>query len=161
MNASPLRLLSSSEADTRAIGRVLAAHLAVGDVVYLVGELGAGKTRLAKGIAEGLGIDPDEVTSPTYTLIAEHAGRLPLAHVDLYRLEDPDQLEDTGVDELLGGRCVAVVEWPDRFEDVLAPPTARVEIEPGEADTDRVLSVEWTSPAASGLIAALDPWHKS
>jgi tRNA threonylcarbamoyladenosine biosynthesis protein TsaE len=108
-------LRSSSEAETRAIAAALAHDLAPGTVLLLSGDLGAGKTAFVRGLAEGLGIDPDVVTSPTFTLVHEYrGGRLPLVHVDLYRLDAAD-LAEIGLDEDLAAAGVAAVEWPERL----------------------------------------------
>lgn len=109
------RWVTRSEAETRDLGRTLARDLAPDGVLLLSGELGSGKTVLARGIAEGLGIDPREVQSPTFTLIREHQGRdSRLVHVDLYRL-DPEQTAALGLEELLAGPGVKVVEWAERL----------------------------------------------
>ncbi|MEM7480068.1 MAG: tRNA (adenosine(37)-N6)-threonylcarbamoyltransferase complex ATPase subunit type 1 TsaE [Acidobacteriota bacterium] len=103
------------EAETRALGTRLAAHLAPDSILLLSGEMGAGKTVLTQGIAAGLGIDPAEVQSPTYTLVREHRGDGgDLIHLDLYRLE-PSEVADLGLEEVLDGPGVKVVEWPDRL----------------------------------------------
>jgi tRNA threonylcarbamoyladenosine biosynthesis protein TsaE len=103
------------ESETRALGRELAAELAPDGVLLLSGDLGTGKTVLTQGLAEGLGIDPREVQSPTFTLIREHegpGGRL--IHVDLYRLE-PGETGALGIEELLAGPGIKVVEWAERL----------------------------------------------
>jgi len=101
--------------ETRALGRALAAELAPAGVLLLSGDLGCGKTVLAQGVAEGVGVDPAEVLSPTFNLIREHRGRSgPFVHVDLYRL-DPEQVEPLGLEELLAGPGVKVVEWAERL----------------------------------------------
>lgn len=106
---------SNSEAETRAIGARLAAQLQPGAVLLLSGDLGAGKTAFTKGLAEGLGIDPTEVTSPTFTLVHEYRqGRLPLVHIDLYRLEKVD-LDELGMDADLANQGVLAIEWADRL----------------------------------------------
>jgi len=106
---------SSSEAETRAIGARLSAQLQPGAVLLLSGDLGAGKTAFTKGLAEGLGVDPGEVTSPTFTLVHEYrGGRLPLVHVDLYRLEKAD-LDELGMDADLADQGVLAIEWSDRL----------------------------------------------
>lgn len=108
-------LRSSSEDETRAIAARLAATLQPGTVLLLSGDLGAGKTAFVRGLAEGLGVDGGEVTSPTFTLVHEYrGGRLPLIHVDLYRLESAD-LDETGLDDDLAARGVVAVEWPERL----------------------------------------------
>ncbi|HET9706212.1 MAG TPA: tRNA (adenosine(37)-N6)-threonylcarbamoyltransferase complex ATPase subunit type 1 TsaE [Vicinamibacterales bacterium] len=106
---------SNSEADTRAIAAALAPSLSPGSVVLLSGDLGAGKTAFVRGLAAGLGIDPDEVTSPTFTLVHEdRGGRLPLIHVDLYRL-DRAELDEIGLDPDLAVVGVTAVEWSERL----------------------------------------------
>ena len=106
---------SESEDDTRAIAVTLAADLTAGSVLLLSGDLGAGKTAFVRGLAAGLGISSDEVTSPTFTLVHEYrGGRLPLIHVDLYRLDRAD-LDDIGLDEDLAARGVVAIEWAERL----------------------------------------------
>ena len=110
---------STSETETRAIAARFASNLKAGDVLLLSGDLGAGKTAFTRGLAEGLGIDPGEVTSPTFTLVHEYrGGRLPLVHVDLYRL-DRANLDEIGLDEDLAAQGVIAIEWAER----LARPT--------------------------------------
>jgi tRNA threonylcarbamoyladenosine biosynthesis protein TsaE len=106
---------SHSETETRAIAARLAAELKPGAVLLLSGDLGAGKTAFTKGLAEGLGIDAADVTSPTFTLVHEYrGGRLPLVHVDLYRLEKVD-LDELGMDADLANQGVLAIEWADRL----------------------------------------------
>jgi tRNA threonylcarbamoyladenosine biosynthesis protein TsaE len=112
-----------SETETRERGRALARELAPDGVLLLSGELGSGKTVLARGIGEGLGIDTREVQSPTFTIIREHQGSGGrLVHVDLYRLK-PEETAGLGLDELLAGPGVKVVEWAERLP--FAVPGAR------------------------------------
>ena len=106
---------TGSEEETRERAARLAAELGPGAVLLLSGDLGAGKTAFVRGLAAGLGIDPDEVTSPTFTLVHEYAGgRLPLLHVDLYRLERAD-LDDIGLDPDAASGGVVAVEWAERL----------------------------------------------
>ena len=106
---------TATEEETRDLGAALAAELAPDGVLLLSGDLGTGKTVLAQGIARGLGIEPAEVQSPTFTLIREHQGRGGrLVHVDLYRL-DPSDVPALGLEELLAGTGVKVVEWAERL----------------------------------------------
>src|SRR5262245_22174129 len=107
--------ITNSESETAGVGRDLAATLTRGSVVLLKGELGAGKTAFVRGLAEGLGVDPDEVSSPTFTLIQEYrGGRVPLFHVDLYRLNDPREVDDLGLEEMaLEG--ILAIEWPEKL----------------------------------------------
>ncbi len=112
-----LSFVTASQAQTIALGERLGRVLQDGDVLVLTGDLGAGKTQLTKGIAAGLGI-ADDVTSPTFTIqMVYEGGRLPLFHFDLYRLDDPDQLEDTGLFDVLGQEGVCVIEWGEQFSD--------------------------------------------
>jgi tRNA threonylcarbamoyladenosine biosynthesis protein TsaE len=109
------RWITRSEEETRELGRQLGRELAPDGVLLLSGDLGAGKTVLARGIGEALGLDPKEVQSPTFTLIREHRGSGGrLVHVDLYRLE-PEQTGALGLEELLAGPGVKVVEWAERL----------------------------------------------
>lgn len=110
---------TASAEETKRLGRCLGLVIQEPTVLLLVGDLGAGKTCLTQGIARGLGIPESEpIVSPTYTLMNLYEGRLPLYHFDLYRLADPGELEELGMEEYLPGDGVAVVEWADRFEDL-------------------------------------------
>jgi len=105
---------TTSEVETGAIGSELATTLSRGDVVLLIGDLGAGKTAFVRGLAEGLGIASDQVSSPTFTLVQEYrAGRVPLVHVDLYRLDDPREIDDLGLDEI-AEEAVLAIEWAEK-----------------------------------------------
>src|SRR5882724_912942 len=100
---------TQSEEDTAAVGRELASTLAAGDVLLLYGDLGAGKTAFVRGLAEGLGVSRDAVSSPTFTLIQEYrGGRLPLFHVDLYRIEDRREFDELGLDEIAEDGVLAI-----------------------------------------------------
>jgi len=110
------RIVSSSVEETLCIGALLGRHLTNGSVLTLDGELGSGKTCLTRGIAQGLNVPEGlYVTSPSYSLINEYPGRLLLFHVDLYRVQDVGELEELGLDEIMGGDGVAVIEWADRL----------------------------------------------
>jgi len=108
------RRVSRSEAETQAIARELAATLAPGSIVLLFGPLGAGKTAFVRGLVEGLGGAPGDVSSPTFTLIQEYAARLTVYHVDLYRVS-PAETEELGLEELATGYGVVAIEWADRL----------------------------------------------
>lgn len=150
-----LVLRSASPDATRALGKRLGRLLQPGDVVLLSGGLGAGKTALAQGIARGLGI-ADPVSSPTFTILKEYAGRIPMYHFDLYRIEDPGELETLGFGDYFYGDGAVVVEWAERGEweggapwpeDVLriAIATAGPEV--------RVLRLSATGPRGAALLA--------
>ena len=128
-----------NERGTEALGRALATLLAPGDVVGLSGDLGAGKTAFARAVARGLGVpDGVPVTSPTFTLVNEHAGRLPVYHMDLYRLGDARELIGLGLWEYYGGAGVCLVEWCDRFEELWPEEALVLVIHLGEGEARRV-----------------------
>ena len=106
--------------------RQMSSLLVAGDVLALIGELGAGKTRFVKGLAEALNVPPGEVSSPTFTLIQEYEGSLRIRHCDTYRLRQPEEFADLGLDELFAPDGIALVEWADRVEIDL--PQDRLEI---------------------------------
>ena len=111
-------IISNSAEETVEAGRRFAESLAGGEVICLAGDLGAGKTHFAKGIVAGLGGDPQEVTSPTFTLVHEyHAGRIPVFHFDLYRLESGRELQNIWWEDYLDHAAVCLVEWADKFPD--------------------------------------------
>lgn len=128
MPAVSLHFESTSEETTATFGRALGAALTPGSVVALVGNLGAGKTRLAQAIAAGLGADERLVTSPTFILVQEHAGRLPIFHFDTYRLRSIEEFLDLGVEEYLSAGGVCIVEWADRVAEVLPADRLCIEI---------------------------------
>ena len=129
-------LTTSSEAETAAVGRDLAHGLTPGAVVLLVGDLGAGKTAFVRGLAEGLGVDPADVSSPTFTLIHEYGGgRLPLFHVDLYRLNDAREIEELGLE--MADEGVLAIEWAEKLPRSI-PGAIAVQIEHGDGDTRRI-----------------------
>ena len=121
--------------ETLALGARIAETLQPGDCVALFGELAAGKTQLAKGIASGLGIDPDDVASPTFVLHACYQGTLTLHHVDAYRMKSPREMDDLALADFLDAGGVAVVEWADRVRDAL--PEKRIEVTLEHAGVDR------------------------
>jgi len=127
--------ITHSEGETAALGRRLAHGLNRGDVVLLNGPLGAGKTAFARGLAEGLGGDADDVSSPTFAIVQEYRGKIRLQHVDLYRLS-PAEVDDLGLDDLLEDAVMAV-EWPDRWS---SPPAhaSVVKIEPLDGERRKV-----------------------
>lgn len=136
-----LELRSGSPEDTLAIARELGRALAPGDVVGLTGDLGAGKTWFCKGIAEILGICPDRVVSPTFTIVTQHDGTVPFTHVDVYRLDSVEEAAGIGLDETLaGGEGVCVVEWAEKVRELLPTECIRVTFTIAGADR-RVITV--------------------
>ena len=122
MTSDPLPELTielTSEAETLELGRALGEAAQPGLVVALIGNLGAGKTRFVQAAAEGLGVSREEVNSPTFVLIQEYEGRLPVYHFDTYRLRDIDEFLELGADEYMSGDGVCFIEWADRMEEVL------------------------------------------
>lgn len=111
---------SGSPEQTLYCGRLLGLLLDVGDVVGLIGELGAGKTTLTQGIAKGLGVGNDcYVTSPTFTIMNEYKGRIPVYHLDFYRIESPLEIDNLGLEEYLPGEGVTIIEWAEKIEKFL------------------------------------------
>lgn len=133
-----ITFISEEEAHTEAIASSLADIVQAGDVITLTGELGVGKTHFTKGLAKGLGII-ERVTSPTFTIVKEYEGRLPLYHLDVYRLEHSD--EDIGFDEYFYGDGVAVIEWAQFIEAFLPEEYLSITIE-RTGDTAREIMVE-------------------
>ncbi len=143
---------TTSADETIALGERLGRVAQAGDLICVWGDLGAGKTQLAKGVACGLGIS-DTVNSPTFVLMAEYAGRLPLFHVDLYRLADAGDALAGGVVDDRQTDGVTVVEWPERMGEVLPAGRLDVRIE-GSADEPRDIEVATADPRYARLIAA-------
>jgi tRNA threonylcarbamoyladenosine biosynthesis protein TsaE len=133
-----IETLSADE--TRSLGQKIAKQLKPKDILALFGPLGAGKTTLIQGLAEGLEVK-DYVTSPTFVLINEYKGRLPLYHIDLYRLESIGQIEDLGIAEYFEKDGVTVIEWADRLGDNLPDDIKSIEIEP-LSETQRRFNIE-------------------
>jgi tRNA threonylcarbamoyladenosine biosynthesis protein TsaE len=144
--------ISSSPKETIALGEKLGRLLPPGSIVALRGGLGAGKTCFTKGIALALGI-PEEVTSPTSTIISEYAGKLPLYHIDAYRLAGDDDFSALGADELLYGEGLSVIEWSERLPHSIPPEAVIVEMSliDGELQSGEKRRVRITSPGIPSL----------
>ena len=131
-----------SDEETVALGRRIAATLPPRAIVLLIGNLGAGKTTLAKGIVAGLGAAaPDEVSSPTFTLIHEYGSAAranPVYHIDLYRLERPEELATLGLEEIFDREAVVLIEWGERFPQLLPHDRIEIRLTPLDADTRRI-----------------------
>jgi tRNA threonylcarbamoyladenosine biosynthesis protein TsaE len=124
---------TASEEETIALGEKLARELPRRAVVLLIGNLGAGKTTLAKGIVKGLGAaEPEEVSSPTFTLIHEYGAPVKVYHVDLYRLDRANEVGRLGLDELFDGNAVVLIEWGERFPELMPPVRYEIHIQARE-----------------------------
>jgi tRNA threonylcarbamoyladenosine biosynthesis protein TsaE len=133
------RIIAPTVADTAAAGARLGERLGPGDVIALTGELGAGKTSFVQGLVRALGVTAG-ATSPTFVLVNEYRGRLPIHHVDVYRVDTLTELIDIGLEELMDGEGVTVIEWADRMEPLLPARTIRVHIE-GVGEEPRHITV--------------------
>ncbi len=142
---------AANEGQTEQLGCALAAGVEPGTVVALVGELGAGKTRLVQAVAHGLGIDRKDVTSPTFVLVMEHAGKLPLYHFDAYRLRDVDEFLALGADELLNGDGMCLIEWADKVAAALPEDALWIEIVPLSV-TEREFRFRATGPVSAAVL---------
>jgi tRNA threonylcarbamoyladenosine biosynthesis protein TsaE len=120
----------TSEDDTQRLGEAIAELVEPGVVIGLVGPLGAGKTRLVRAIAEALGVEPSAISSPTFVLIQEYDGRLPIYHFDAYRLPTPEAFEDLGVADYWESGGLSLVEWADRVHDLLPHPRWTITLHP-------------------------------
>jgi tRNA threonylcarbamoyladenosine biosynthesis protein TsaE len=144
------KLSTNSEEETIALGRELARELPSRSVVLLTGQLGTGKTTLAKGLVDGLGAaPPEDVSSPTFTLIHEYSPRV--YHVDLYRLETPAQALALGLEEIFDRDAVVLIEWGERFPEILPPNPIQIELRHAGGDAREILvtGMEGGSPAQS------------
>ena len=126
--------------DTKEFGESLGRVLKKSDILCLNGDLGAGKTTLTKSIGIGLGVD-EYITSPTFSLINEYRGNIPVYHFDVYRLENVDELDDLGFDEYFFGEGVCIIEWADKIEKMLPKEIIVLDIEKGETVDKRIVSI--------------------
>jgi tRNA threonylcarbamoyladenosine biosynthesis protein TsaE len=151
---SNYHFVSTSETETDILAGKLAAALEPGTVVALVGNLGAGKTRFVRAICEALGIDRHEIASPTYVLVHEYEGRLPVYHFDTYRLRQPAEFLALGADEYLNSEGVCLIEWADRVVELLPQDYLRVEIV-ATGETVREFSFTATGPKSQRIVLRL------
>ncbi|HEX2032524.1 MAG TPA: tRNA (adenosine(37)-N6)-threonylcarbamoyltransferase complex ATPase subunit type 1 TsaE [Actinomycetota bacterium] len=161
MPAGPLSLVSRSPEETRELGAALGAALRPGDLVSLTGDLGAGKTALVQGAARALGVE-EPVASPTFVLVREYRGRLPVYHVDVYRLDRLQEVRDLGWEDMLDGGGVVFVEWGSAIGPLLPPTYLEVSLTVPDADETRHLEVRGRGAGWSGrweqVADRLQPW---
>lgn len=155
-----MKVGTSAPAATAALGAALGAACRGGEVIRVSGDLGAGKTVLAKGIAAGLGIDPHGVTSPTFTLLCVHRGRLPFYHVDLYRVSGPAEIAHLELFDEVEGPGVTVIEWPERARDRVPPGGLVVEIRDLGAGL-REVTLTAADPDHAHLLAAAEGFARA
>ncbi|OGF52774.1 MAG: tRNA (adenosine(37)-N6)-threonylcarbamoyltransferase complex ATPase subunit type 1 TsaE [Candidatus Fraserbacteria bacterium RBG_16_55_9] len=130
--------LTQSAEETRAFGRKLAGRLRPGDCLLLTGELGAGKTTLVQGLAEGLGLDPKEIISPTFVLIREHDGKIPLFHMDAYRIGNARELLEVGLAEYFQRSGITVIEWGEKVRGSVPSDAIEILLEIVKGDLRRI-----------------------
>ena len=138
---SILCVVSRSPEETRTIGQLLGQGVEAGDIFLLTGDLGSGKTCLTQGIAWGLGVE-GYTRSPTFVMITRHIGRLTLHHIDLFRIEGPQEAWDLGLEEYLCGEDVCVVEWADRAPEVFPLESLWIGLEYGDQETERFITIK-------------------
>jgi tRNA threonylcarbamoyladenosine biosynthesis protein TsaE len=159
---APLTLTAARAADTQAIAERLGRLLAAGDVLALIGPLGAGKTTFVQGLARGVGVPPDRhVASPTFALVNQHPGRVPFVHADLYRINHPAEIAELGLSEAYD-YAAAAIEWLDRFPTVAPADRLEIEISPtfdegGGGAGMRRIAMRATGPRSEALADELAP----
>jgi tRNA threonylcarbamoyladenosine biosynthesis protein TsaE len=148
-----LTLLSRSPEDTCAVARALGDALLPGDVVALSGDLGAGKTLFCKGVGESLGVPPNRIVSPSFTIMTEHRGREALVHADAYRLADPREATAAGLSEAMGGEGICLVEWAEKIDPLLPKDCIRVKFLILNGERRRLEVVAPDEPRFAGFAA--------
>ena len=136
-----MRIVTNSTAETESLGERLAARLKGGEVLALFGPMGMGKTAFTRGLARGLGVQGG-VSSPTFALVHEHAGKIPLYHFDMFRVTSWDDLYSTGFFDYLESDGVLVIEWSENIEGALPENAVRITVSPGETENQRVFQFE-------------------
>lgn len=150
-----LTLSLDSVEKTLAFGERVGHLLTGGDILALTGDLGVGKTLITRGIALGLGIPAEQVSSPTFTIIQAYEGRIPVIHVDLYRLENPSAIAQLGLEDYLTPQNIVIIEWADRFIQALPPDYLVIHMEHGKTETLRHLTAKGTGPRSAHIVRTL------
>lgn len=149
-----LKLITESAEETSKIGEQLGRLVNKGNIICLSGDLGAGKTAFTKGIAKGMGVE-DYVTSPTYTIINEYEGRLPLYHFDVYRLNDVEEMYELGYEEYFFGDGVVVLEWADIVREIVPKERLWITILNTKGDNSREIIIEPTGEAYDNIVKGM------
>lgn len=126
-----MKICTSSPEETFSFARDFAKNLLPGEIICMYGDLGAGKTLFAQGVASGLGVE-DHVSSPTFTIVNEYEGRLPFYHFDVYRISDPDEMYETGFEDYINGGGICLIEWAELIEEIIPTPYKKITILRGE-----------------------------
>lgn len=135
------KCVTNSPSDTARLAEAIAKTLSSGDVIAMFGGMGMGKTAFTKGLAKGLGINPDNVSSPTFALVHEYNGDKTLYHFDMYRIESWDDLYSTGFFDYLESDGILAVEWSENIENALPENAVKLYFEKGETDSQRIITV--------------------
>jgi tRNA threonylcarbamoyladenosine biosynthesis protein TsaE len=157
------RTVTRSTDETLAVAGAVGELLGPGDVVSLIGDLGAGKTVFARGIARAVGVT-DPVVSPSFTIVREYEGRVPRVHIDVYRIDTIQELHDLGFEELVRDDAVTVVEWGDAIDALLPRERLDVRLHPGGVDEERVVELDGHGPSwqrRAAELSALEPVTRS
>jgi tRNA threonylcarbamoyladenosine biosynthesis protein TsaE len=149
-----LKYLTQSTEETSKIGEQLGKLVGIGNIICLSGDLGAGKTAFTKGIAKGLGV-ADYVTSPTYTIINEYEGKIPLYHFDVYRLNDVEEMYELGYEEYFFGDGVVVLEWADIVKEIIPKERLWITILNSKGDDSREIIMEATGEAYDKILKGM------
>ena len=149
------RMVLKGLKETEEFGERLGSLLQGGDILSLMGDLGAGKTTLTKSIGKGLGVE-DYITSPTFTLINEYKGRVWVYHFDVYRLEDEEDLLDLGYEDYFYSNGVTIIEWADKIEDILPQNRINIKIEKGKELDDRIITLSGKGERYNKIVKELN-----
>ncbi len=149
--------ISQSEKQTRAVATQLAQELRPGDIINLIGDLGAGKTTFVKGLAAGLKITPEAVSSPTFVLMNIYETNPPIYHFDLYRLEGTEDMRQMGFDEFFYGEGIAVIEWAERLGELMPPAYLKIEIA-HQGESERAITISGVGERFEQIADHMQTW---